>query len=242
MKAKDPEKVEMSLFDWCGTIITSKDKSSHELHSLQTSLREKDAQIKKLEDSLSELVTLKERYDNALLEKFSLLLNEKKLKIRDQQRILASSNINQAKLEEVESQRKSRSRSAGPSRTGKRKVGAVVESDSDDGFEKMEVDEAIESANNSEVEDIEEDRQTESTASEASDDDDGPPQLPPKRTVNQEKVSKESTPAAAPPEEVVLPPRRELPFQKKNAAAKPAAKSPPKPVQDGSETESDDEL
>lgn len=238
MKGKDPEKVELSLFDWCGTIITSKDKSSHELHSLQTSLREKDAQIKKLEDSLSELVTLKEEHDNALLEKFSLLLNQKKLKIRDQQRLLASSNIDPARLEEVESQRKSRSRSAGPSRAGKRKVGAVVDSDSDEGFEKMEVDEANESANNSEVEEIEDGR-TESTASEASDDDDPPP--PPRRTVNQERVSKEPTPTAAPPEDFALPPKRELPFQKK-PAAKPVAKSPPKPVQDGSETESDDEL
>lgn len=241
MKAKDPEKVDISLFNWCGTIITSKDKLSHELHSLQTSLREKGAQIKKLEDSLSELVTLKEQHDNALMEKFSLLLNEKKAKIRDQQRLLTSSTIDETKLEELESQRKSRSRSAGPSRARKRKVGAVVESDSDDGFEKMEVDEANESANNSEVEEIkeeiEDDRRTESTASEASDDDDNGPPPPPRRTINQERASKELIPAAAPPEEVVLPPRRELPFQKK-----PAIKSPPKPVQGSSETDSDDEL
>ncbi|CAG8980769.1 hypothetical protein HYALB_00012869 [Hymenoscyphus albidus] len=239
MKAKDPESVEISLFDWCGTVVTSRDQSSRELHALHASLGEKDAQMKKLEESLAELVTLKEQHDNALLEKFSLLLNEKKLKIRDQQHLLAGSTIDPVRLEEVEAPRRnSRSHSTGPSRARKRKVKeVVVESDSDDGFEKMEVDEAN-SAKDSDMED----RQTPepSTASEASDGD-GPPPLS-SRTINQDRISKESTPAIAPPEDFVLPPKRELPFQRKPGAAKPVAKPSTKPVVDGSDTESDDEL
>jgi hypothetical protein len=78
-----------------------------------------------------------------MIEKFSRLLNEKKLKIRDQQRLLASSNVDPAKLAAIEQARtETKARSAGPSRAGKRKGVIKDESDeeSDDGFEKMDVD------------------------------------------------------------------------------------------------------
>ncbi|TVY52992.1 hypothetical protein LCER1_G007597 [Lachnellula cervina] len=130
------------LFEWCGEAVESKSKSTTKLQTLESSLKYKDEQFKKLEESFAELVDLKNGHEKSLLEKFSLLLNEKKLKIRDQQRLLASSNVDPAKLEALEAARRdSRSRSAGPSRKGKRKADETIEEDeSDDGFEKMDVD------------------------------------------------------------------------------------------------------
>lgn len=111
------------LFEWCGEAVESKSKSTTKLQTLESSLKYKDEQFKKLEESFAELVDLKNGHEKSLLEKFSLLLNEKKLKIRDQQRLLASSNVDPAKLEALEAARRdSRSRSAGPSRKGMRVV------------------------------------------------------------------------------------------------------------------------
>jgi hypothetical protein len=198
-------------------------------------MEEKDAQIKKLEEGMDELVRLKTSHENALLEKFSILLNEKKLKIRDQQRLLSASNIDPEKLEAVARSRDSRSRSAGPSRSGKRKL-AVKDDESDDGFEKMEVEEEAGAPNDSDGEG----RRTpelDSTASEGSDDEEPVP-LPTRKTAHSQEVKEPPSSAAAEvkKEEFVPPPRRELPFQQKKLAAKAA------PVDDGSETESDNEL
>ncbi|EPE37118.1 hypothetical protein GLAREA_09281 [Glarea lozoyensis ATCC 20868] len=231
LPATDDEPV--SLFEWCGNVIKSKETASNELHIIQKRMEEKDAQIKKLEEGMDELVKLKTSHESALLEKFSILLNEKKLKIRDQQRLLSASNIDPEKLEEVARSRDSRSRSAGPSRSGKRKL-AVKDDESDDGFEKMEVEEEADVLNDSDGEG----RRTpepDLTASEDSDDEPVPPPIR-KTAHSQEMNEPPSSAAEVKKEDFVPPPRRELPFQHKKAAANEA------PVDNGSDTESDDEL
>ncbi|KAG9233122.1 hypothetical protein BJ875DRAFT_55083 [Amylocarpus encephaloides] len=232
------EDEEISLYEWCGSVIQSKDTVTHDLESLQATARSKDEVTRKLEESLAELVSLKDAHENALLEKFSLLLNEKKLKIRDQQRLLSGAKINPAKLEELERLGgDARSRSAGPSRAGKRKVGEAAEDDeSNGGFEKMEVDDA----ENSVKDDSEqEDRRTpehDSTASEASEDDEPAPP-PTRKRASENKQPHAKSPTPAPMEESPPPPPKALPFQRK-----PPAKPTDAPAADGSETESDDEL
>lgn len=217
-------------------IISSKNAIETELKSRNTALQEKDEEVKRLEDSQAELIKLKTDYENQLLEKFSLLLNEKKLKIRDQQRLLASSSIDPARLEAAEESRAVRGHSAGPSRRGKRKAGGPVrdrsDSESDGGFEKMDVDEAPNES--------EEQAQTTdgSTADEAESEDEAP-LLPARKPENKngEGSSATASSSRAPPEDTAPPPKRDLPFGKKApAAAKPA------PILEGSETESDDEL
>jgi hypothetical protein len=161
-------------------------------------------------------------------------LNEKKLKIRDQQRLLASSNVDPARLAAVEEKRSERHHSAGPSRRGKRKAGTRVEREDDesDGFQSMDVDEV---PNESEQDQPQTPPQDESTADESSEDE---APVPPPTRKNLRKSPAEASLSAAPPppREAVVPPRRELPVFQKKPAAKPA------PVVDGSETESDDEL
>ncbi|KAH8791274.1 hypothetical protein F5882DRAFT_400478 [Hyaloscypha sp. PMI_1271] len=234
--AEDADALEkIDLFEWCGLSVTSKNTTTKELESQQKALREKNEQVKKLEDALAELKKLKNDHENDLLEKFSLLLNEKKLKIRDQQRLLTSSNVDPARLAGVEEKRSERHHSAGPSRRGKRKAGTRVESEGDesDGFQNMDVDEA---PNESEQDQPQTPPQDVSTADESSEGE--APVPPPTRKNLRESPAEASSSAAAPPppREAVVPPRRELPVFQKKPAAKPA------PVVDGSETESDDEL
>lgn len=225
------EDEEIDTFEWCASAVASRNKTNEELQALKATLSEKDEQVKKLEDSFAELVALKNGHEKSLLEKFSLLLNEKKLKIRDQQRLLASSNVDPAKLQALNATRRdSRSRSAGPSRRGKRKVEDKEDSDSDEGFEKMEVDEE-EAPPDSE----DEDRHTpdaESTADETESEGEAPQRSspPPKKTVNESKPSARNTRA----DSFDSPPQRSLPSR--NPA--PPPKSAPV---DGSETESDDD-
>lgn len=201
------------------------------MEELRKSLQEKEQETKKLKDELEDLTKLKNAHENSLIEKFSLLLNEKKLKIRDQQRLLAGATVDPARLEAIEQSRSNaRSRSPGPSRIGKRKVGNVVkdDNDTDDGFEKMEVDEPDDS-------DVD-DRRTpdpDSTADEASDDDEPAP--PPTKSSNAVKnTNTRATRSATTGEASALPPKRELPFAAKKAA-------PPAKPADGSETESDED-
>ncbi|PMD38820.1 hypothetical protein L207DRAFT_513302 [Hyaloscypha variabilis F] len=220
----------IDLFEWCGLALTAKRAIENELQSQQKALRQNTEQVQKLEVKLAELEKLKNAHENDLLEKFSLLLNEKKLKIRDQQRLLASSNVEPARLADVEESRSGRAHSAGPSGKGKRKADARVETDDEesDGFENMEVDEAPESE-----QDQPQTPQDESTADEASEDE-APVSAPTRSNRQKSPVQASSSIASPPPKDAVLSPKRDLPFQRK-----PAAK--PAPVLDGSETESDDD-
>jgi hypothetical protein len=224
--------------------VKANEGQSQELKEARGSLKDKDEQIARLQESLEELVKLKNESESQLLEKFSLLLNEKKLKIRDQQRLLLTSNVDPTKVEEVEQSRLAiRAHPAGPSRKGKRKAGENTQNSDDesDGFEKMDIDKEVP---NEVPNDSEEDRQTpdESTADEDSDDDEPPAAPPPRKPVNDTRTNNKSpipaskaSSSTAPPEQIAPPPKRELPFAKK-----PAARAKPAPV-DGSETESDDD-
>ncbi|KAK0122403.1 hypothetical protein ONS95_010641 [Cadophora gregata] len=226
------------FYDWCSESVLENTKIAQELQASNLKLDEKDAQIKKLEVALAELVQLKNDNDTQLLEKFSLLLNEKKLKIRDQQRLLQSSNVDPTQVAELEEAR-SRSRSAGPSRKGKRKAGAVEE-ESDDGFEKMDVDNkpTTEDSDQEPAKNLDDSTADEETADEASEDDHEPAAPPPKRKTpaKQEQNSSQAS-SSKTLQELEPPPKRELPFAKK-----PPAKAPAPPPAAGSETESDDEL
>jgi len=241
------EDEEVDIFEWCGLAVKAKDASNHELEGLRASLDKKDDQIKKLEGCLAELVKLKNDNETQLLEKFSLLLNEKKLKIRDQQRLLSCANVDPAKLAEVEASRTAvSSRSPEASRKGKRKADQNHDSDdaSDAGFEKMEVDGPP--AEDSEQEQAQ--TPDDSTTDEAESDDE--PVVPSTRRSGNNTKDKEipqdtTSKAAGAPRS--LPPKRELPFSRKPPAtlSKPellAAFSQTAHPAEGSETESDDEL
>ncbi|OIW27462.1 hypothetical protein CONLIGDRAFT_431423 [Coniochaeta ligniaria NRRL 30616] len=244
----------LDLFDWCGTALASKKAIKADLEAANAKAQELENAVKELKDQLEELIEAKKADESELLVKFRDLLNEKKVKIREQQRLLMANNADPEETNAVPSPRRvARQTGKGhvpkPSRTSKRKaaepepeeepvlVPAGEDEDEDDELEKMEVDKKHGE------EDSEEDRTTDAgdddeTGSEPDDDDDEPVLDRGRATRNIDKPPAANTRHASQRKVETPPPPRALPFNQRKAAAKPAADPEP----EGSETESDDEL
>jgi predicted nucleic acid-binding Zn-ribbon protein len=78
---------------WAGEAIQASDALEDEVESLQKQLNEERAATARLREQLQSLVDAKEEHEKVLLSKFTELLNSKKLKIRDQQRMLAGAKL-----------------------------------------------------------------------------------------------------------------------------------------------------
>jgi len=87
------EDAEIELFRWAGTAARSATVVEGELASLRLKYRSQKETIKKLDEQLEGFIKAKVEHDNELLEKFVELLNAKKLKIRDQQRLLDAAKM-----------------------------------------------------------------------------------------------------------------------------------------------------
>lgn len=79
---------QISLFDWTALAVDKNKTLEEELTKLSITNDKYKAAIVQLQSQLADLVKAKAEHEEQLLSKFVLLLNEKKLKIRDQQRIL----------------------------------------------------------------------------------------------------------------------------------------------------------
>ncbi|ELR08802.1 hypothetical protein GMDG_03478 [Pseudogymnoascus destructans 20631-21] len=79
------EDQEIELFDWCGASIQHSHSLTSTLKSAQVDLLKEQSKSQKLAEQLEDLLKAKGDHEHALLEKFSLLLNEKKAKIRELQ-------------------------------------------------------------------------------------------------------------------------------------------------------------
>ncbi|KAB5585967.1 hypothetical protein GE09DRAFT_1210557 [Coniochaeta sp. 2T2.1] len=243
---------DFDIVDWCSTALLSKKKVEDDLRSVTSKAKDLEDAVKELKDQLEELIAAKKADESELLEKFRDLLNEKKVKIREQQRLLLSNNVDAEDIGAVPSPRRvarqtGKGHTPKPSRTSKRKAAEPEpeeepvrvpdeEDEDDDDMEKMEVDKRHGE------EDSEEDRATdagdgEETASE-DDDDDEPVRATRKGGKNIDRPPAANTRHASQRKVETPPPPRTLPFNQRKAAAKP----PPEPEPEGSETESDDEL
>ncbi|CAI4212496.1 unnamed protein product [Parascedosporium putredinis] len=174
----------IDVVDWCNTSVLAYEEASQAL--------EKEAdRIYKLENEVDEA---------GLMEKFRDLLNEKKVKIREQQRLLATTSQGAPPTAEgtpeavvplspkpKKEPKDSQARAPGPSRRGKRKQASPPpeeEDDDSDEFEKMDT-EGPGGGGETVARDSEDDRTTDPgsdddpTASEA-DEDEAPP--PPSRS------------------------------------------------------------
>ncbi|MCJ1244309.1 hypothetical protein MMC30_001507 [Trapelia coarctata] len=137
---------EIDTIAWVSTAVGRANALEKDVINLQAKYEEQGETMKKLENQLEDLIKAKKEHEKALLEQFRELLNMKKLKIRDQQRLLATAKVNVDTAKHVRAAR-SPSASAAPasSRPSKRKQNCEVissPSDSEDsGFEKMAVGE-----------------------------------------------------------------------------------------------------
>ena len=238
---------EIELFQWTSISAQSAADAVTTISTLHSKLAEQQETIAKLNVQLDDLIKAKQEHEDILLQKFTELLNSKKLKIRDQQRLLAGARVDPSTAERV-----SEARSPEVPRRSKRKAGgkgkakAVAEDEESDGFEdapasKMDVD--ADTHNNDEDED---DRFAQMTpeASDTTEDDEEVPSRAPKQSLTEQVQQVQAAGASAPREETELPAPRDLPFQKKYLRSqKPSeeAKAHATPaVEDDEET--DDEL
>ncbi|KAJ4307031.1 hypothetical protein N0V88_000406 [Collariella sp. IMI 366227] len=260
----------IQLFDWCGAAALQREKFLDTVISEKSKISDLEARVTELRTQLDELIESKKARETEILEKFCSLLNEKKVKIREQQRLLSTAQVDPSKLAAARASQAARapeiqessssSRKPAPSRRTKRKAledasGGGSSSDSDDGFEKpsaagdkMDVDPQEPERKLPKESPESEDRQTtddDATATGSEADEEEAPAPPPPKARQQKKPEPKAKPVP----------------KGKAAAAKPAAKGkdvaihiPKRPLRrttpkaatpppaEGSETESDDEL
>lgn len=264
MNSDEDEPIE--LFDWAGQAAQSADGLRNQLIAMQASMASQKITGERLSADLDALVKAKKDHEEELLKKFAALLNTKKLKIRDQQRLLANAKLDPKAAAQIQQTRSAPTRKPGPSRASKRKAN-VEDSETDDSEEGLDLlgDEAG-NPMTPEKSDAETDTDAEGF--------DPAPAASQKtlRGTSQGNTSKSdprevtaSTDSPTPPTEekptMELPPRRELPFTRRTEA-KPASQpkqqsqpvdpfSPPAPsttaasrseaIGEDDETDSDDD-
>lgn len=137
---KKDESQELDITTWTGTAVERANGLDRELQGLTSQYDEQSKKMVKLNDQLEDLIKAKIQHEASLLQNFRELLNIKKLRVRDQQRLLAGAKIDPrqaAKLQNARSTSKPRAATAA-SRAGKRKAKSglpAFESSEESGFE-----------------------------------------------------------------------------------------------------------
>ncbi|KAL4915568.1 hypothetical protein BDW62DRAFT_121351 [Aspergillus aurantiobrunneus] len=212
-------KQSIELFEWSNLAITRADIIEQRFNSLLVSFRTAENTINLLNKQLEEFISSKNQHEQQLISDFVQLLNEKKLKIRNQQRLLACAKVDPQKVSIMQAATASDvSRPDMKGRKSKRPAETIVdETDSEDGFEKMETDKLKQQAHNDADEATDDEGRStpqplEDEDKTASDDEESAPSL--KGSHPQRRDRRRQGPS----EQVIArstPPRRELPFVRK---------------------------
>ncbi|KAK4165029.1 hypothetical protein QBC43DRAFT_41708 [Cladorrhinum sp. PSN259] len=88
----------IQLFDWCGAVAQEREKLKTQAITQTATMSDLKSRIADLRKELEELAEAKKEREAELLEKFCDLLNEKKVKIREQQKLLNSANVDSSRL------------------------------------------------------------------------------------------------------------------------------------------------
>lgn len=159
---KQDDSQEIDSVSWAGSAVLRSTQLEAEVQDLTSKYEEQTRTITHLNKQLEDLISAKKDHEDALLEKFRELLNAKKLKIRDQQRLLAGAKVNPKQAEKVQNARQTKkSHTPKASRAGKRKAegdATASQSSDDDSFEpkaptQKEEDEDSEQVNTPEASD-----------------------------------------------------------------------------------------
>ncbi|KAF1965878.1 hypothetical protein BU23DRAFT_560735 [Bimuria novae-zelandiae CBS 107.79] len=259
------DKFEFNPFEWAQASAQAHTRTLKELAESKAQANSEHGTIEKLNAQLDDFIKTKDETETAMLQQFMALLNEKKRKIRDQNRLLASAKIDKDTATAVEVSRKEiKPRKAAASRTSKRKAKAPEpepkpepepepepEQLSDE--DQMEIDQA-----KAEEQDDESDAAgtvTPDRASETETEDEGEggfsSKAPapstratrgkPAQATRSSSVTFSKSAPASDKAEAVPPPRRDLPFRKTATRNKPPPKQPSPATEDDDETD-DEEL
>lgn len=214
IELKQNDREEIDPFVWCGTAVQRGIDLEAEVQDLTAKYEEQSKTMEKLNQQLEDLVVAKRSHEGALLEKFRELLNTKKLKVRDQQRLLAGAKVDPKQAAKVQNARSaSTSHKPTASRGGKRKAKGdvmVSESSEEDSFEpkvatQKDGTDGSEGANTPTASD-------DTTEDDSDDDLDSAPQS--NKLPDRTKDGEDKTVGNEEMEIDELPPKRELPFGK----------------------------
>lgn len=236
---EDTEREEVNGFEWADTAVANSDALRSELETLQASVSSQKDDVARLTQQLDDLVKAKKEHEDQLLQKFASLLNAKKLKIRDQQRLLHGAQIDPSAAEEVSSLRQDTGRRPALSRRGKRRADdALAEPEAEDEEEEEDADEAAAPQ-----------EETPPPSDQETEDEDNFDEAPAARASTQRKspVVKQKEPSSMDVDEPgELPPRRELPFSRSARQTatqqQPQASASNQTAADEDDDETDDEL
>jgi methionyl-tRNA synthetase len=84
---------EFNPFEWAQASAKAHAQTLQELAELKTKANTEQVTITKLNAQLDDFIKTKDETETAMLQQFVQLLNEKKRKIRDQSRLLATAKI-----------------------------------------------------------------------------------------------------------------------------------------------------
>ncbi|KAJ5720319.1 uncharacterized protein N7483_008253 [Penicillium malachiteum] len=238
LKQDDDQAIE--LFEWSGISLARVEELENQTIELSDRCRVADETIQKLKEQLDELIKAKVQHESKLIANFAQLLNEKKLKIRNQQRLLSAATVDPSKVAEIRAHSVQSHTAKGEENLAKRGAQSLDDTDdeSDDGFEKMDVDKPR-SGNSLEDQDTEDEDEDGSRTTD--DDSDGSMQDEVPSSKSQEQDNDD--PQRSNTKEATPPPRRELPFTRRKPAEQPEAAPIQSEVHVGGETagETDDD-
>ncbi|RKF55880.1 putative mitotic apparatus protein p62 [Golovinomyces cichoracearum] len=222
-----PEELDISLFNWCSLTIQLRQSLLDEYDKTKSDLRRKNEEIKILKETLDQMSDLKRQHEEILLKKFTLLLNEKKAKIRDQERKLltlsSTDNIMDLRKPEAdvvhEKDNISTKLSPGskkPSKVSKRQASQLNDSEDESDSRGNEMMGTVDVDAAADVSDENIKTTPTASATETDSDEEGTQSISPKERNKTDSESRidlvhvSAVPFEA--KEVILPPKRELPF------------------------------
>ncbi|KAL6720223.1 hypothetical protein ACLMJK_002144 [Lecanora helva] len=208
---KENEAQEIDAIGWCGIAVQRSTNLEAEVLNLRTTYEEQSETIRKLNKELEELVEAKKTHEETLLQRFRELLNSKKIKIRDQQRVLATAKVDPAQVEKVNNTRRiPKARAAAASRDSKRKAEeAASESSEEESFENKPPTQKDE-INDSDQANTPEPSDQDATEDESDNDLASAPHS--NLSLGKNKASKSGAPKQETLQTDTPPPSRELPF------------------------------
>ena len=223
---KKDETQELDITGWAGAAVERSNELDREVQDLSSRYDEQTKKLDELNNQLEDLIKAKTEHEDSLLKSFSELLNTKKLKIRDQQRLLASAKVDPTRAADVQNARStSKPRAATTSRIGKRKAKSGPrdsESSEESGFEGSALKQKSES-DPSEQMNTPEHSDLEATEDESGDSSDSAPHTV--RTPDRNKASGGEKGARVDQMQLdMLPPTRDLPFE--DGSSREQAKGP----------------
>ncbi|KAF9883036.1 hypothetical protein FE257_004319 [Aspergillus nanangensis] len=246
----------IQLFEWTGMAVSKAESMKGQFASLLCRYRDAEDTISRLNKQLEEFIRAKNQHEEQLMADFAQLLNEKKLKIRNQQRLLASASLDEEKLSDIQTatfgrHRTPSSKGQNTKRSARRMDGR--DSESEDGFEQMELDRPDDRQNSEKHKEINEKEQStpqpfEEEGNNTTDSDsDSSVQSPRKESSNDSQINSSREPVRRPAtKESTPPPRRELPFTRKTDVKRHVAETRPhrqnEAAEDSTGETDDDEL